>query len=167
MCSRAWQDLELQSRRRYTVSSAVFSFVFFESDLTRSYRSPKFIGNFAQNNRVKALISKTRVKALVQKKIKKSIDLSLQLCFVKWAVYPVIGRGGRQVRPRLIFKVNCKRVNMFQKFIKQFVNVVFFFGPRKVIFFVGPYESREIMIQDRSVVVDNQSLRYIAVQICE
>lgn len=41
------------------------------------------------------------------------------MCFVNDAVYPVIERGGRQVRPRLIFKVNCKRVNMFKKFLAK------------------------------------------------
>lgn len=118
MCSRAWQDLELQARRRYTVSSAVF-LLFFEFVSPRPCRSPKLMSNFVQNNRVKALFSKTRVKALVQKKNKKSIDLSFQVCFVNGAVYPVIGRGGRQVRPRLIFKVNCKRVNMFKRLLLE------------------------------------------------
>lgn len=51
--------------------------------------------------------------------------MSLQLCFVKGAVYPVIGRGGRQVRPRLIFKVNRKRVNMF-KYILAKISKFFF-----------------------------------------
>lgn len=41
------------------------------------------------------------------------------MCFVSGAVYPVVGRGGRQVRPRLILKVNCKRVNMFKNILAK------------------------------------------------
>lgn len=56
---------------------------------------------------------------------------------------------------------------MFQKFIKQFVNVVFFFGPRKQIFIVEPFQSRFVDTSTGICRIDNLSTHYLAVQICE
>lgn len=96
--------------------------------------------------------------------------MSFQICFVKEAVYPVIERGGRQVRPRLILKVNCKRVNMFKYIlakISKFLLRRLKSAHKMAAEIVPPNQGKSIRTSHGPVVVINDSTKSVSVTFYE
>lgn len=56
---------------------------------------------------------------------------------------------------------------MFQKFLRRFVKIIFLVAPRHKIVVLEPYQKMDVQTAVGICKIDNISMHYLAIQICE